>query len=142
MMNKKKGKKSRMNEQELNQQELEAAQNAEIPAEETAAVSFPAAGRAESVDLSGFFNCEFTKIHEQSFMSPRPAGYSIGMQKNGRYAWEWNHFGHNGFRADDSALRSCGGVWQLPDGSSFRTPEAGCNTVGESQQTSTIISNI
>lgn len=101
----------------------------EIPAEETAAVSFPAAGKAESVDLSGFFNCEFTKIHEQSFMSPRPAGYSIGMQKNGRYAWEWNHFGHNGFRADDSALRSCGGVWQLPDGSSFRTPEAGCNTV-------------
>ncbi|MBR7103551.1 MAG: hypothetical protein IKC65_01275 [Lentisphaeria bacterium] len=91
--------------------------------------TLPAGGKAESIDLSAQFNCEFTKIHEQSFMSPRPAGYSIGMQKNGRYAWEWNHFGHNGFVADDSALRSCGGIYTLSDGKSFRTPAAGSNAV-------------
>ena len=101
----------------------------EIAAEEENTKSIPVCGKTESVDLSAYFNCGFTKIHEQSFMSPRPAGYSIGMQKNGRYAWEWNHFGHNGFRADDSALRSCGGTWTLPGGTSFRTPAEGNNTV-------------
>ena len=41
-MMKRKGRKSRMNEQEMNQQELEAAQNAEIPAEETEAIDVAA----------------------------------------------------------------------------------------------------
>ena len=41
-MMKRKGRKSRMNEQEMNQQELEAAQNAEILAEETEAIDVAA----------------------------------------------------------------------------------------------------
>ena len=89
----------------------------------------PAAGVAESIDLTNSFNCEFTKIHEQSFMSPRPTGYSIGMQKNGRYAWEWNQFGHNGYVVDDTALRSCGGTFALPNGGSFKTPASGNNVL-------------
>ena len=32
------------------------------------------------------------------------------MQKNGRYAWEWNHRGHNQLYVDDSALRENGGI--------------------------------
>ena len=88
-----------------------------------------ASGKVESIDLSAHFNCEFTKIHEQSFMSPRPAGYSIGMQKNGRYAWEWNQFGHNGYVVDDSNLRTCGGTYTLPCGSAFKTPANGNNVL-------------
>ena len=89
----------------------------------------PACGTVESVDLSSSFNCEFTQIHEQSFISPRPAGYSIGMQKNGRYAWEWNQFGHNGYVVDDTALRTCGGTYTLPQGGSFVTPASGNNVL-------------
>jgi len=99
-----------------------------IPAEEKPA-ALPAGGKAESVDLAPYFNCAFTEIHKQDFMSPRPAGYSIGMQKNGRYAWEWNQFGHNGFVVDDSALRNAGGFYRLPDGEGFATPAAGNNAV-------------
>ena len=89
----------------------------------------PAEGVVENIDLSACFNCEFTKIHEQSFMSPRPAGYSIGMQKNGRYAWEWNQFGHNGYVVDDTALRTSGGIYKLPQGGSFLTPASGNNVL-------------
>ena len=85
-------------------------------------------GPVEHLDLAPYFNCSFTRIHEQKFMSPRPEGYSIGMQRNGRYAWEWNHFGHNGYVVDDSALRSCGGFFKLPQGG-FRTPAEGDNAV-------------
>jgi hypothetical protein len=51
------------------------------------------------------------------------------MQKNGRYAWEWNQFGHNGFVVDDSALRNARGVYRLPGGEGFATPAAGKNAV-------------
>ena len=99
-----------------------------IPAEEKAQGPV-GEGKMESVDLAPYFNCEFTKIHQQDFLSPRPAGYSIGMQKNGRYAWEWNQFGHNGFVVDDSALRNAGGIYRLPGGEGFATPAAGKNAV-------------
>jgi hypothetical protein len=51
------------------------------------------------------------------------------MQKNGRYAWEWNQFGHNGYVVDDSALRNCGGTYTLPCGSAFKTPASGSNVL-------------
>ena len=113
---------------ELEDAELYLPVSLTIEADE-AEKAAPAAGIVESIDLSKSFNCEFTKIHEQSFMSPRPAGYSIGMQKNGRYAWEWNQFGHNGYVVDDSSLRNCGGTYTLPSGSAFKTPASGNNVL-------------
>ena len=83
----------------------------------------------QTVDLSGCFNASLTEIHQQEFRSPRPEGYSIGMRLNGRYAWEWNHYGHNALHVDDSALRSCGGELVTASGLRFATPATGPNAV-------------
>ena len=87
--------------------------------------------KLDFVDLSKLFNAELTRIFNQKFLSPRPQGYSIGARINGRYAWEWNHFGHNAVVIDDTPLRNApGGVFTLPGGKwSFPTPAAGCNAV-------------
>ena len=55
-------------------------------------------------------------------MSPRPDGYSIGVFPNGRYAWEWNHGGHNKLVVDDSTLRQADGVVHTKSGIPFATP--------------------
>ncbi|MBO4630631.1 MAG: hypothetical protein J5858_01775, partial [Lentisphaeria bacterium] len=60
---------------------------------------------------------------------PRPEGYSIGMRLNGRYAWEWNHFGHNALQVDDYGLRHCGGEFVTASGLTFATPVQGPNAV-------------
>ena len=60
--------------------------------------------------MSALFNCSVAEIHHREFLSPRPEGYSIGVFPNGRYAWEWNHRGHNQLYVDDSALRENGGI--------------------------------
>ena len=83
--------------------------------------------RLEFLPLEKFFNCALTEIHQQEFRSPRPQSYSIGMRLNGRYAWEWNHFGHNALQVDDSILRECGGVFTTPAGWQFATPPQGQN---------------
>ncbi len=85
--------------------------------------------QAERIDLSKSFNCSLTEIHSRKFLSPRPKGYSIGMRLNGRYAWEWNHYGHNALKPDDSLLRSCGGVFKTSSGLSFATPASGNNVL-------------
>ncbi|MBQ9088796.1 MAG: hypothetical protein IJY46_08475 [Lentisphaeria bacterium] len=72
------------------------------------------------VELEAHCNAALTAIHEQEFLSPRPEGYSIGMRKNGRYAWEWNHFGHNALKVDDSVLRQSGGFVETPRGAKFK----------------------
>ncbi len=74
----------------------------------------------EFVDIEKYCNAALTAIHEQDFCSPRPEGYSIGMRKNGRYAWEWNHFGHNAVKVDDSVLRNSGGSVKTPRGAKFK----------------------
>lgn len=79
--------------------------------------------------LSSYFNASLTEIHKQEFKSPRPEGYSIGMRLNGRYAWEWNHFGHNALNMDDSGLRNCGGEFVTASGIKFATPAQGDNSV-------------
>ena len=76
----------------------------------------------EPVDISAFFNCKMTEVHEQRYMSPRPEGYSIGVFPNGRYAWEWNHGGHNAVCIDDSALRAANGLIHTDSGIPFLTP--------------------
>ena len=80
-------------------------------------------------DLQDKFNAALTEIHKQEFRSPRPEGYSIGMRLNGRYAWEWNHYGHNALNPDDSLLRSCGGKLTTASGLQFLTPATGNNCV-------------
>ncbi len=75
------------------------------------------------------FNCSLTEIHRQEYRSPRPAGYSIGVRLNGRYAWEWNHGGHNALIVDDAKLRDCGGTYRLKSGLTFATPSTGNNVL-------------
>ena len=85
-------------------------------------------GKLEYVDCSKVFNTEITKIYARDFMSPRPKGYSIGARKCGRYAWEWNHYGHNELVINDDALRKAAkGIYRLPSGWSFKTPAKGKN---------------
>jgi hypothetical protein len=83
--------------------------------------------RQEPLDLSTAFNCELTQIHRQRYLSPRPSGYSIGVRINGRYAWEWNHCGHNALEIDDSRLRHAQGAVTVSSGIVFATPPAGLN---------------
>ena len=83
----------------------------------------------EQIPLERFFNAALTEIHRQDFLSPRPEGYSIGVRRNGRYAWEWNHFGHNALHVDDSLLRQCGGILTTASGVRFATPARGPNAV-------------
>ncbi len=86
----------------------------------------------ETVDIAGYFNTALTEIHNQEFRSPRPEGYSIGMRLNGRYAWEWNHCGHNALNVDDTRLRTAGGVIKPPSGIPFATPGSGNNCLSVS----------
>ncbi len=76
----------------------------------------------EPVDMTAFFNCNMTEIHKQQYLSPRPEGFSVGVHHNGRYAWEWNHGGHNAVIVDDSLLRNAKGVIKTNSGISFATP--------------------
>ncbi len=84
---------------------------------------------SQMVDLAPYFNASLTTIHDQKFTSPRPQTYSIGMRLNGRYAWEWNHFGHNALVVDDALLRNAHGKLTTPSGIDFATPETGNNAV-------------
>lgn len=87
----------------------------------------------EMLDIDSSFNCSLTEVHNRRFLSPRPAGYSIGQRINGRYAWEWNHYGHNALRVEDTLLRQApGGVFTLPSGLAFRTPTQGPNVAAVS----------
>ncbi|MBO5412349.1 MAG: hypothetical protein J6A38_04655 [Clostridia bacterium] len=81
-----------------------------------------AGGEFEPLDITPLFNCKMTEVHTQEYMHPRPEGYSIGTFPNGRYAWEWNHRGHNKVYVDDSALRSANGLVRTPSGIPFYTP--------------------
>ena len=81
----------------------------------------------EPIDISEFFNCKMTELHNQEYMSPRPEGYSIGVFSNGRYAWEWNHKGHNKVFVDDTMLRTANGMIHTQSGIPFLTPTEGEN---------------
>ena len=81
----------------------------------------------EPLDIAQYFNCSLTAIHTQEYMTPRPAGYSIGVRLNGRYAWDWNQSGHNAVQVDDAALRQKKGVFYSPSGIGFATPADGPN---------------
>lgn len=76
----------------------------------------------QPIDISQFFNCNMGDIHTQQYMNPRPKGYSIGVFPNGRYAWEWNHRGHNQLYVDDTFFRNSGGLIRTQSGIPFITP--------------------
>lgn len=81
----------------------------------------------QPLDITSYFNTSLTTLHMQEYRSPRPEGYSIGMRLNGRYAWEWNHCGHNALEVNDSRLRQCGGIFKTQSGINFATPQTGLN---------------
>lgn len=79
-------------------------------------------GSFEPIDISEHFNCEMTELHNQSYIRPRPEGFSMGMYQNGRYSHNWNQRGRNVVYVDDSALRGSGGTVYSPSGIPFKTP--------------------
>jgi len=79
----------------------------------------------EPLDITEHFNVKMKDLHTLEYRSPRPKGYSIGVRLNGRYAWEWNHMGHNAVHIDDSALRQARGVFTSPSGIKFAIPTEG-----------------
>ena len=81
----------------------------------------------EPLDIAQYFNCSLTAIHTLEYRTPRPAGYSIGIRLNGRYAWDWNQIGHNAVHVDDTALRQGKGMFYAPSGIGFATPADGLN---------------
>lgn len=76
----------------------------------------------ETVDISGFFNCNMKDVHEKAYTSPRPEGFSMSMFQNGRYSHNWNQYGRNVAYVDDSSFRNSGGVVHSPSGIPFATP--------------------
>ena len=85
--------------------------------------------KIKHIDISKSFNCDLPSIHKLEYRSPRPEGYSIGVRLNGRYAWEWNHCGHNALEVDERQLRAANGLFKLESGLSFVTPGNGPNVV-------------
>ena len=74
------------------------------------------------VDMTRFFNCNMTEVHEQAYIYPRPEGFSMGSFQNGRYSHNWNQRGRNVVYVDDFMLRSSGGTVHSPSGIPFETP--------------------
>lgn len=89
-------------------------------------------GVFKPVDMAKYLNCSLAELHKLEYRSPRPEGYSIGVRLNGRYAWEWNHCGHNAVQVDDAKLRKAGGIFRTSSGIAFSTPAAGNNIAGVS----------
>lgn len=76
----------------------------------------------EPVDITEFFNCNMTDVHEQAYIYPRPKGFSMGLFQNGRYSHNWNQRGRNVVYVDDALFRNAGGIVHSPSGIPFATP--------------------
>ncbi len=76
----------------------------------------------EPVDITKFFNCNMTEVHEQAYIQPRPKGFSMGSFQNGRYSHNWNQRGRHVVYIDDSLFRNSGGMVHSPSGIPFATP--------------------
>ena len=79
------------------------------------------------VEMTQFFNCHMTALHEKAYIHPRPAGYSMGLFQNGRYSHNWNQYGRHVVHVDDSFFRTSGGTVTSPSGIAFATPTEGEN---------------
>jgi len=76
----------------------------------------------ETVNISDFFNCNMTEVHNQAYIQPRPEGFSMSLFQNGRYSHNWNQKGRNVVYIDDSLFRNSGGLIHSPSGIPFATP--------------------
>lgn len=74
------------------------------------------------VDISQFFNCSMTQLHEQAYVRPRPEGFSMSLFQNARYSHNWNQYGHRVVYVEDSYFRQSGGTVHSPSGIPFLTP--------------------
>lgn len=74
------------------------------------------------VDISQYFNCNMTQVHEQAYIHPRPKGFSMSLYQNGRYSHNWNQRGRNVVYVDDAYFRNAGGTVYSPSGIPFATP--------------------
>ena len=74
------------------------------------------------VDITEFFNCNMTEVHEQAYIYPRPNGFSMGLFQNGRYSHNWNQRGRHVVYIDDAFFRNSGGIVNSPSGIPFATP--------------------
>lgn len=74
------------------------------------------------VDISKFFNCKMTEVHEQAYIHPRPKGFSMSLFQNGRYSHNWNQRGRRVVYVDDTLFRNAGGTVYSPSGIPFATP--------------------
>ena len=95
----------------------------DITVEETVDAPLSESSAFVPVDISPLFNCKMTELHEQSYVRPRPEGYSMGMYQNGRYSHNWTQKGRHVVCVDDSMLRNSGGTVYSPSGIPFATPE-------------------
>lgn len=92
---------------------IEAEEHIECPLEEKPFVP---------VDMSSYFNCSMTQVHEKAYIEPRPEGYSMGLFQNGRYSHNWNQYARGVAYVDDSFFRKSGGTVVSPSGIAFATP--------------------
>ena len=76
----------------------------------------------EPVDITEFFNCNMTEVHNQPYIYPRPEGFSMGLFQNARYSHNWNQRGRKIVYIDDTLFRNSGGIVHSPNGIPFATP--------------------
>lgn len=76
----------------------------------------------EPVDISRFFNCNMTEVHDQPYIQPRPKGFSMGLFQNARYSHNWTQHGRKVVYIDDALFRNSGGIVHSPSGIPFATP--------------------
>ena len=79
-------------------------------------------GTFEVVDITEFFNCNMTEVHNQPYIYPRPKGFSMGLFQNARYSHNWNQRGRKVVYIDDTLFRNSGGIVHSPNGIPFATP--------------------
>ncbi|MBE6567334.1 MAG: hypothetical protein E7657_01605 [Ruminococcaceae bacterium] len=86
------------------------------------------------VDISAYFNCNMTEVHEKDYLSPRPKGFSMSLYRNGRYSHNApqarkvkNANGKLVMEIEDSFFRNAGGTVYSPSGIPFATPATGEN---------------
>lgn len=86
------------------------------------------------VDISAFFNCNMTEVHEKDYLSPRPQGFSMSLFRNGRYSHNAPEArrvkdanGNLVMQIEDGYFRNSGGRVVSPSGIPFTTPATGEN---------------
>jgi len=87
--------------------------------------ALPSSAKQESVDLSGFYNDEVTRIFKNEYLSPRSPFCSLSMPTQG--IGSWCH-PKASFEVDDTGLRAAAsagnGAFTMPNGLRFAMPAA------------------